>query len=104
MCFREFGDRVVHWTTVLEPNAMAQAGYDMGILPPNRCSYPFGSNCTAGNSSVEPYLFIHHSLLAHASAVRLYREKYKVGMHYNLNFSASSEYLLKISVCSKLFL
>ncbi|EAY97754.1 hypothetical protein OsI_19667 [Oryza sativa Indica Group] len=78
VCFREFGDRVVHWTTVLEPNAMAQAGYDMGILPPNRCSYPFGSNCTAGNSSVEPYLFIHHSLLAHASAVRLYREKYKV--------------------------
>ncbi|XP_052156989.1 beta-glucosidase 21 [Oryza glaberrima] len=78
VCFREFGDRVAHWTTVLEPNAMAQAGYDMGILPPNRCSYPFGSNCTAGNSSVEPYLFIHHSLLAHASAVRLYREKYKV--------------------------
>uniref|UniRef100_A0A0D9WFP9 4-hydroxy-7-methoxy-3-oxo-3,4-dihydro-2H-1,4-benzoxazin-2-yl glucosidebeta-D-glucosidase n=1 Tax=Leersia perrieri TaxID=77586 RepID=A0A0D9WFP9_9ORYZ len=78
VCFREFGDRVAHWTTVLEPNVMAQACYDSGILPPNRCSYPFGNNCTAGNSTVEPYLFIHHSLLAHASAVKLYKEKYQV--------------------------
>uniref|UniRef100_A0A0D9WFP5 Strictosidine synthase conserved region domain-containing protein n=1 Tax=Leersia perrieri TaxID=77586 RepID=A0A0D9WFP5_9ORYZ len=78
VCFREFGDRIVHWTTVLEPNAVAQASYDIGILPPNRCSYPFGINCTHGNSTIEPYLFIHHSLLAHASAVRLYREKYQV--------------------------
>ncbi|KAF0927697.1 hypothetical protein E2562_035607 [Oryza meyeriana var. granulata] len=77
VCFREFGDRVTHWTTVLEPNIMAQGCYDTGILPPNRCSYPFGSNCTVGNSTVEPYLFIHHTLLAHASAVRLYREKYQ---------------------------
>uniref|UniRef100_A0A0E0DQL0 Uncharacterized protein n=1 Tax=Oryza meridionalis TaxID=40149 RepID=A0A0E0DQL0_9ORYZ len=78
VCFREFGDRVAHWTTVLEPNVMAQGCYDTGILPPNHCSYPFGSNCTGGNSTVEPYLFIHHNLLAHASAVRLYREKYQV--------------------------
>ncbi|KAL5202699.1 hypothetical protein ABZP36_013651 [Zizania latifolia] len=77
VCFREFGDRVAQWTTVLEPNALAQHGYDKGDLPPNRCSYPFGSNCTGGNSTVEPYLFVHHSLLAHASAVRLYREKYQ---------------------------
>lgn len=57
---------------------MAQSGYDDGYLPPNRCSYPFGrSNCTLGNSTVEPYLFIHHTLLAHASAVRLYREKHQ---------------------------
>uniref|UniRef100_A0A0D9WFQ0 Uncharacterized protein n=1 Tax=Leersia perrieri TaxID=77586 RepID=A0A0D9WFQ0_9ORYZ len=78
VCFREFGDRVAHWTTILEPNAMAEPCYDYGILPPNRCSYPFGINCTGGNSTVEPYLFIHHVLLAHASAVRLYREKYQV--------------------------
>uniref|UniRef100_A0A0D9ZY66 Uncharacterized protein n=1 Tax=Oryza glumipatula TaxID=40148 RepID=A0A0D9ZY66_9ORYZ len=78
VCFREFGDRVAHWTTSIEPNVMAQSGYDDGYLPPNRCSYPFGrSNCTLGNSTVEPYLFIHHTLLAHASAVRLYREKYQ---------------------------
>ncbi|KAL6631081.1 hypothetical protein ACP70R_028421 [Stipagrostis hirtigluma subsp. patula] len=77
VCFREFGDRVAHWTTMLEPNIMAQGGFDNGDLPPNRCSYPYGRNCTVGNSTVEPYLFVHHSLLAHASAVRLYRMKYK---------------------------
>uniref|UniRef100_A0A0A9HCT8 BGL20 n=1 Tax=Arundo donax TaxID=35708 RepID=A0A0A9HCT8_ARUDO len=77
VCFREFGDRVAHWTTILEPNILAQGSYDNGIVPPSHCSYPFGRDCTVGNSSVEPYLFLHHSLLAHSSAVRLYREKYQ---------------------------
>ncbi|CAL4900317.1 unnamed protein product [Urochloa decumbens] len=77
VCFREFGDRVAHWTTMLEPNSMVQGSYDNGVLPPNHCSYPFGSNCTVGNSTIEPYLFIHHSLLAHASTVRLYKQKYQ---------------------------
>nr|CAB3465467.1 unnamed protein product [Digitaria exilis] len=77
LCFSEFGDRVAHWTTMLEPNVLAQGGFDNGGLPPNHCSYPFGSsNCTVGNSTTEPYLFVHHSLLAHASAVKLYRQKY----------------------------
>ncbi|KAL6902144.1 hypothetical protein ACP4OV_005020 [Aristida adscensionis] len=76
-CFREFGDRVAHWTTVLEPNILAQGSYDNGIAPPGHCSYPFGRDCTVGNSSVEPYLFLHHTLLAHSSAVKLYREKYQ---------------------------
>ncbi|TVU19022.1 hypothetical protein EJB05_35147 [Eragrostis curvula] len=77
VCFREFGDRVKHWTTILEPNIIAQGSYDIGIMAPSRCSSPFGHNCTVGNSSVEPYLFLHHNLLAHSSAVRLYREKYQ---------------------------
>ncbi|TVU19049.1 hypothetical protein EJB05_35177 [Eragrostis curvula] len=77
LCFREFGDRVAHWTTVLQPNIIAQGCYDTGSLPPNRCSYPYGTDCTVGNSTTEPYLFVHHSLLAHSSAVRLYREKYQ---------------------------
>ncbi|TVU34212.1 hypothetical protein EJB05_16043 [Eragrostis curvula] len=77
VCFREFGDRVAHWTTMLEPNIMAQGCYDNGGLPPNRCSHPYGTNCTVGNSTTEPYLFVHHSLLAHSSIVKLYREKYQ---------------------------
>lgn len=82
VCFREFGDRVAHWTTVLEPNILAQGSYDNGIVPPGHCSSPFGRNCTMGNSSVEPYLFLHHTLLAHSSTVRLYREKYQVDHCY----------------------
>ncbi|KAL5203349.1 hypothetical protein ABZP36_014301 [Zizania latifolia] len=77
VCFREFGDQVTHWTTLDEPNVMSIAAYDDGMFPPSRCSAPFGTNCTAGNSTVEPYVTAHNSILAHASVVRLYRDKYQ---------------------------
>ena len=79
MCFREFGDRVLHWTTLNEGNIFVLAGYDMGFIPPQRCSPPFGLTfCAKGNSSSEPYIAGHHLLLAHASAARLYKKKYQV--------------------------
>ncbi|KAL6846783.1 hypothetical protein ACP4OV_024231 [Aristida adscensionis] len=78
VCFSNFGDRVKHWITVNEPNIETIGGFDVGKQPPRRCSYPFGENCTGGNSSTEPYITAHHLLLAHASAVSLYRDKYKV--------------------------
>lgn len=94
MCFREFGDRVLYWTTVNEPNVFAQGGYDMGFCPPVRCSPPFGVlNCGKGNSTIEPYLVVHHILLAHSSAARLYRRKYKV---YHLIFD---HVMISLSVC-----
>jgi len=77
VCFESFGDRVKHWVTVNEPNIEPIGGYDTGSEPPRRCSYPFGADCTGGNSSTEPYIAAHHLLLAHASAVSLYRDKYK---------------------------
>ncbi|XP_022143322.1 beta-glucosidase 11 [Momordica charantia] len=82
VCFREFGDRVLHWTSVNEPNVFAMGGYDLGFLPPQRCSSPFGiRNCSKGNSSSEPYLVVHHCLLAHASAARLYKKTYQDKQH-----------------------
>ncbi|KAI3819239.1 hypothetical protein L1987_13064 [Smallanthus sonchifolius] len=82
VCFREFGDRVSHWTTFNEANIFALGGYDLGFSPPGRCSYPFGAiNCTKGDSTAEPYIVAHHLLLAHASTVRLYRQKYKPIQH-----------------------
>ncbi|MED6222782.1 glycosyl hydrolase 1 [Stylosanthes scabra] len=82
VCFREFGDRVLYWITVNEPNMVALGGYDLGFLPPQHCSPPFCSNKSIrGNSTTEPYLAVHHILLAHASAVRLYRTKYKDKQH-----------------------
>jgi hypothetical protein len=94
VCFREFGDRVAHWTTILEPNIIAQGSYDIGIAAPGHCSYPFGRDCTVGNSSVEPYLYLHYSLLAHSSVVRLYREKYQVGLFIPFRFRAFDLFLL----------
>ncbi|KAH9786399.1 Beta-glucosidase 11 [Citrus sinensis] len=75
VCFRQFGDRVSYWTTVNEPNAFANLGYDYGIAPPQRCSSI--NHCSRGNSSTEPYITVHHVLLAHASVARLYRKKYQ---------------------------
>ncbi|KAM3687845.1 hypothetical protein ACJW31_10G105300 [Castanea mollissima] len=80
VCFREFGDRVSYWTTVNEPNVFVTGGYDLGFVPPQRCSPPFGY-CSRGNSSTEPYMAAHHILLAHASAARLYQKKYQEKHH-----------------------
>lgn len=77
VCFSNFGDRVKYWSTVNEPNVETIGGYDQGILPPRRCSFPFGFGCEEGNSTTEPYVAAHHLLLAHASAVSLYRDRYQ---------------------------
>ncbi|XP_052107320.1 hydroxyisourate hydrolase isoform X3 [Arachis duranensis] len=80
VCFREFGDRVLYWNTVNEPNVFTIGGYDEGTTPPTRCSPPFCKkyNSSRGDSTTEPYLAVHHILLSHSSAVRLYRRKYKM--------------------------
>ena len=83
VCFREFGDRVKYWSTFNEPNIFAIIGYDFGFFPPQRCSQPFG-NCTAGNSTIEPYIVGHHVLLAHSAAVELYRKTYQVLLPFDL--------------------
>lgn len=81
VCFREFGDRVLYWTTINEPNVFAIGGYDTGIVPPKRCSPPFGTNCDRGNSTFEPYVAVRHILLAHALTRRLYKNKYQGKQH-----------------------
>ncbi|XP_058734426.1 beta-glucosidase 11-like [Vicia villosa] len=87
VCFREFVDRVKYWTTVNEGNACSIVGYGKGDLPPQRCSSSSMSNCSKGNSSTEPYLVTHHMLLAHASAAKLYRTKYKAKQRGFISFN-----------------
>lgn len=76
MCFREFGDRVLFWTTLNEVNIAALGGYDRGIAPPGRCSTR--SRCLTGDSTREPYLAVHNMLLSHSAAAKLYKGKYEV--------------------------
>ncbi|XP_077215392.1 beta-glucosidase 12-like [Tasmannia lanceolata] len=78
LCFREFGDRVKHWITLNEPWSFSVVGYAVGDLAPGRCSSWMPANCTAGNSGTEPYTVGHNMLLAHAAAVKRYKEKYQV--------------------------
>ncbi|KAI3983379.1 hypothetical protein MKX01_013446 [Papaver californicum] len=88
VCFKEFGDRVSTWTTMNEANVFVLGAYDVGGMPPERCSSPFGvRTCTSGNSTTEPYIVTHNCLLAHASAARLYNNKYQVKQHGFLGFN-----------------
>ncbi|OIT21353.1 PREDICTED: beta-glucosidase 11-like isoform X1 [Nicotiana attenuata] len=82
VCFKEFGDRVLHWTTVNEANVFALGGYDLGFTPPGRCSPHVGIGpCSRGNSSTKPYIVAHSMLLTHSSVFRLYKRKYKSTQH-----------------------
>ncbi|XP_060669944.1 vicianin hydrolase-like [Ziziphus jujuba] len=76
LAFKTFGDRVKNWATLNEPSAYCINGYNGGASAPGRCS-DYVANCTAGNSATEPYIVGHHLLLAHAQAVKLYKQKYK---------------------------
>ena len=77
ICFKSFGDRVKYWTTINEPNEFTEMAYVWGLYPPAHCSPPFG-NCFSGNSDTEPLIVVHNMLLAHAKAVKLYREQFQV--------------------------
>ncbi|XP_058073473.1 beta-glucosidase 12-like isoform X3 [Magnolia sinica] len=77
ICFREFGDRVKHWITLNEPWMYSVGAYAWGTYAPGRCSSWESGNCSVGNSATEPYIVAHHLLLAHAAAVRHYRDKYQ---------------------------
>ncbi|KZV32353.1 lactase-phlorizin hydrolase-like, partial [Dorcoceras hygrometricum] len=87
VCFREFGDRVLYWTTINEASIFAIGGYDQGISPPGRCSPPFSYGCSEGNSSTEPYIVGHNIVLAHSAVVRLYKKKYKATQKGYIGFN-----------------
>ncbi|KAH7544823.1 hypothetical protein FEM48_Zijuj01G0027100 [Ziziphus jujuba var. spinosa] len=92
-CFREFGDRVKTWITLNEPNYFSSDGYASGFRAPGRCSKYIG-NCTAGNSATEPYLVAHHLILAHATAVQLYRHKYQAFQKGSIGITIGSEWMV----------
>ncbi|EFJ04679.1 hypothetical protein SELMODRAFT_98083 [Selaginella moellendorffii] len=75
ICFARFGNRVKKWITLNEPAQFCVNGYGTGVHAPGRCSDK--SRSPAGDSAVEPYLAVHHALLAHAAAVEIYRKKFQ---------------------------
>ncbi|KAK9941262.1 hypothetical protein M0R45_017875 [Rubus argutus] len=65
-----------------------------GALAPGRCSAWQQLNCTGGDSGTEPYLVAHHLLLAHAAAVKLYKQKYQASQKGVIgNKSVNASYL-----------
>ncbi|XP_058006870.1 beta-glucosidase 15-like isoform X2 [Hevea brasiliensis] len=90
LCFNKFGDRVKHWITLNEPLIYASGGYASGLIAPGRCSNSSSSNCTEGDSSTEPYIAGHYQLLAHAAAVKVYREKFQKSQEGQIGITLNS--------------
>ncbi|KAF7835977.1 beta-glucosidase 12-like isoform X2 [Senna tora] len=98
VCFREFGDRVKHWITLNGPTIFSDLGYARGMKAPGRCFSWLPFNCTThGDSSTEPYIVAHHLLLAHASAVNLYRKNYQKSQMGEIGLAESIVWLLPMS-------
>ncbi|KAA8515714.1 hypothetical protein F0562_018675 [Nyssa sinensis] len=93
VCFKEFGDRVKNWITMNEPVSVSMNGYAYGTQAPGRCSNYIG-NCTSGDSATEPYIAAHHQLLAHAAAVKLYREKYQTSQKGEIGITLASYWIM----------
>ncbi|OMO71757.1 Glycoside hydrolase, family 1 [Corchorus olitorius] len=90
LCFKTFGDRVKHWFTINEPLIITKYGYVNGLAPPGRCSDR--KSCPFGNAATEPYIAGHHLLLAHATAVKVYKEKYQAAQGGQIGWSHVAEY------------
>ncbi|KAJ1434408.1 Glycoside hydrolase family 1 [Sesbania bispinosa] len=97
LCFSEFGDRVKYWITINEPLIYSLLGYTRGLFPPARCSKWVSPNCTAGDSSTEPYLVSHHLILAHAAAVKVYKEKYQIFQQGQIGIALYAPWVLPLS-------
>ncbi|KAI5345926.1 hypothetical protein L3X38_013803 [Prunus dulcis] len=97
LCYKEFGDRVKHWSTLNEPYTFTYYGYATGSLAPGRCSIWQQLNCTGGDSSTEPYLVAHHLLLAHAAAVKLYKDRYQVSQNGVIGIELNSDWFEPLS-------
>ncbi|KAG0460239.1 hypothetical protein HPP92_023367 [Vanilla planifolia] len=81
ICFKEFGDRVKYWITFNEPHTIAIQGYDVGLQAPGHCSILLQLFCRGRNSATEPYVVAHNILLSHATAIDIYKRKYKAVQH-----------------------
>lgn len=81
-CFECFGSYVKHWITLNEPWCCCVLGYGNGEHAPGR----------SADAGREPYLAAHHMLLAHARAVKCYRELYQaeqegaIGLTLNMDW------------------
>ncbi|ONH92263.1 hypothetical protein PRUPE_8G165700 [Prunus persica] len=97
LCFREFGGKVKHWITLNEPLSYSKNGYATGKYAPGRCSDWLKLNCLGGDSGTEPYLVTHYQLLAHAAAVKLYKDKYQVSQKGSIGITLNTDWFVPVS-------
>ena len=73
--FDAFGEKVEYWVTFNEPWCSAILGYSTGLFAPGHTSDRTKS--AVGDSSREPWIVGQNILIAHGSAVKVYREEFK---------------------------
>jgi len=85
VCFQRFGDRVKNWMTINEPWCVAVLGHSTDMHAP-------GQRADASLLATDSYIAAHNLLLAHAEAVRIYRQEFaavqrgKIGIVLNVNY------------------
>lgn len=82
ICFENFGDKVKTWVTLNEPWCVSVQGYCSGEQAPGRSCNPW----------TEPYIAAHNLLLAHASAVRVYRQHFKSVQKGRIGITLNSDW------------
>ncbi|CDW81975.1 glycosyl hydrolase family protein [Stylonychia lemnae] len=97
LCFKTFGQKVKRWITFNEPHTFIWFGYGLGIHAPGRCTQGVKrDDCEqvrgGGNSSTEPYIVAHNVIIAHATAVKTYRDKYQKEQIGMIGWALSSDY------------
>ncbi|EGP87922.1 unnamed protein product [Zymoseptoria tritici ST99CH_3D1] len=75
LMFKTLGSQVKYWITYNEPWCTSILGYSTGFFAPGHTSDRTKSSI--GDSSTEPWIVGHHILIAHAAAVKIYREEFQ---------------------------
>lgn len=92
--FKALGRKVKYWITFNEPWCSAILGHSAGVHAPGRGTDRSWND--EGDSGVEPWVVGHNCLIAHGSAVKVYREQFqnKDGGHIGITLNGESVILL----------
>ncbi|KAH7116653.1 glycoside hydrolase family 1 protein [Dactylonectria estremocensis] len=78
-----------HWITFNEPWCASIYGYNSGLFAPGRTSDR--SKSAVGDSAREPWIVGHNIILAHALAVKAYREDFKPNQGGEIGITLSGD-------------
>ncbi|OVA17552.1 Glycoside hydrolase [Macleaya cordata] len=84
LCYKNFGDKVKHWTTINEPQLFANYGYRVGLKP-------------KGDNVNDPYDAAHNIILCHAAAAKLYKQNYQATQGGEIGISIVGQWFISHS-------
>jgi len=85
------GEKVRYWITFNEPWCSSVLGYSIGQFAPGHTSDR--SKSPVGDSSTEPWQVGHNLLIAHAAAVKVYREEFKPKQKGTIGITLNGDYV-----------